>query len=154
MARMKISQEEAEDLFRKHPYGQKQYDREIGPERPAESERPRKSTMDIIKERAGQELEYYTGVKPATVSRVAKNVSRFGHAMGEAVEAVGSSQGAREVRGFAQRMNDSDSLGGGFGGPGIMQNSSMNPKKKIYEKPQGHWAPRTIRDVLGEDRGL
>ncbi|MCK9591461.1 MAG: hypothetical protein M0Q91_05560 [Methanoregula sp.] len=61
----------------------------------------------------------------------------------------------KRIRSFAERVNASEGLGGGsgFGAPGIMQNSSMNPKKKIY-KNEGHRAPRTIRDILNDDRGL
>lgn len=61
----------------------------------------------------------------------------------------------QRIRSFAERVNASEGLGGGggFQAPSIMQNSSMNPKKKIYKNERQH-APRTVRDMFGDDRGL
>ena len=147
MARIKMTPEQAEAYFRKHPYGQKQYDREAGPDRPTENEQPRKSAMDRIKERAGQEFEYYTGVKPSTVARAARHAKEFAGAMGEAVETVGASSGARQVRHYAERMNSSDNLGGSASPPAA---GRIRQQPRVEVNPGSSMHPRVSIIVQGK----
>ncbi|MCK9591379.1 MAG: hypothetical protein M0Q91_05150 [Methanoregula sp.] len=108
----------------------------------------------------GEEMEYHRDNQTITIPdrhrpNAMEQITGAVKSVAKKVNAANNSPTGKAIRSFAERVNASEGLGG-FGArepPGIMQNSSMNPKKKIY-KNEGHRAPRTIRDVLGEDRGL
>lgn len=85
----------------------------------------------------------YQRIKESAAGRAVISGVRAGETVAEAVDSVGRSHGAREIREYGQRMNSSDTLGGSSSPPRaramrqqpqvqVNQGSSLHPGNRIY----------------------